>query len=80
MDDMKFSRRQGLGVAGRAAGLAAAPSLAAAATKSGPSKATPAFKTRIDFKDPEWNRDVYVRIDADIDPTKEKCGWLKGKA
>lgn len=83
MDDMKFSRRQGLGLAGLAAGLAAAPALAQAATsatKAGPSKATPAFKTKIDFKDPEWNRDVYTRIDADIDPTKEKCGWLKGKA
>ena len=38
------------------------------------------FVTKIDFKDPKWNRDTYARIDADIDPAKEKCGWLKGKA
>ncbi|MED5545293.1 MAG: DUF1838 family protein [Pseudomonadota bacterium] len=84
MDEMKFSRRQSLGMAGLGAGLAsglvAAPSLAQAATGAkGPSAKTPAFKTKIDFKDPEWNRDTYVRIDADIDPTKEKVGWLKGK-
>ncbi|MBH0113339.1 DUF1838 family protein [Novosphingobium sp. YJ-S2-02] len=80
MDDMTFSRRQSLGLAGAgiAAGLVTGTASASAAT-SGPSAKTPAFKTRIDFKDPEWNRDTYVRIDADIDPTKEKVGWLKGK-
>ncbi|NLR40416.1 DUF1838 family protein [Novosphingobium sp. ERW19] len=81
MDDVKITRRGSLGLAGLAAGMAMSPAVAAAAKGSqGPSKLTPAFKTKIDFKDPEWNRDTYVRIDADIDPTKEKCGWLKGKA
>jgi len=37
------------------------------------------FLTDIDFKNPEWNRDTYARLDHDIDPTKEKVGWLKGK-
>ncbi len=84
MDDMKISRRQSLGMAGigagLAAGLAAVPSLAQAANPGkGPSPQTPAFKTKVDFLDPEWNRDTYVRLDGDIDPTKVKVGWLKGK-
>ncbi|HEX7873071.1 MAG TPA: DUF1838 family protein [Sphingobium sp.] len=76
MDDMKFSRRESLGLAALAAGIAAVPGAAQAAT--GGRKID--FVSKIDFKDPKWNRDVYARIDADIDPTKEKCGWLKGKA
>lgn len=72
MSDFRISRREGLGLAALGAGLVAAPALAA-----GP----PAdFVTRIDFKDPKWNRDTYARIDADLNPAKEKCGWLKGKA
>ena len=43
------------------------------------SKETPSFLTTIDFKNPEWNRDTYARLDGDLDPTKEKVGWLKGK-
>jgi hypothetical protein len=38
----------------------------------------PSFLTKIDFKDPKWNRDTYARIDMDVDPSKEKLGWLKG--
>jgi len=37
------------------------------------------FLTEIDFDSPEWNRDTYARLDHDLDPTKEKVGWLKGK-
>lgn len=40
---------------------------------------TPSFLTTLDYKNPEWNRDTYARLDADLDPTKEKVGWLKGK-
>lgn len=72
MKDVLVSRREGLGLAALAAGMTAMPALA---------KAPPvAFRTKIDFKDPIWTRDTYARIDADIDPTKEKCGWLKGIA
>ena len=39
----------------------------------------PSFLTTLDYKNPEWNRDTYARLDADLDPTKEKVGWLKGK-
>lgn len=72
MDGAKFSRRDSLGLAALAAGAVAAPAMAKGAK--------PKFLTKIDFKDPKWTRDTYVRIDADIDPTKEKCGWLKGRA
>ncbi len=72
MKDMLVSRREGLGLAALVAGVAAAPALAKAPAVG--------FRTKIDFKDPIWTRDTYARIDADIDPTKEKCGWLKGIA
>lgn len=75
MKDMFVSRREGLGLAALAAGAVASPAIAAATAKPKVD-----FITKIDFKDPKWNRDVYARIDADLDPTKEKCGWLKGTA
>jgi len=83
MDDQNFSRRESLGLAALMAGMVALPGTAEAAAGKG---AKPAgkpkidFITKIDFKDPKWTRDTYARIDADIDPTKEKCGWIKGKA
>lgn len=70
------SRREGLGLAALAAGVAAVPSLAATPK----SRSGVDFITKIDFKDPKWTRDTYARLDADIDPTKEKLGWLKGTA
>jgi Protein of unknown function (DUF1838) len=72
MNDLPLTRRQGLGLAAIAAGTIAAPALAA------PAKAK--FLTRIDFKDPKWNRDTFARIEGDLDPAKEKVGWIKGRA
>jgi hypothetical protein len=65
-----MTRREGLGLAAvaGATGLAGVSSAAP----------TPSFVTKIDFKDPKWNRDTYARLDMDLDPTKEKVGWLKG--
>jgi len=86
MDEMKFSRRNSLGLLGLAGAAAAIPSAAAAATAAKGGHKAPLgkpripFITKIDFKDPLWTRDTYARIDADLDPAKEKCGWLKGKA
>lgn len=71
---MNITRREGLGLAAIAAGAAAAPAMAKAVA----GKAD--FVTAIDFKNPQWNRDTYARMDADLDPTKEKLGWLKGAA
>lgn len=85
MDEQTFSRRQSLGLAALAVGSAtlagcaraeAAPAVAAPLAAGG---AAP-FVTKIDFKDPYWTRDTYARLDADIDPTKEKVGWISGKA
>ncbi len=75
MNDATLTRRESLGLAALAAGVAAAPATALAARKPRVD-----FVSKIDFKDPKWNRDTYARIDADLDPTKEKCGWLRGKA
>ncbi|MEC3947488.1 DUF1838 family protein [Sphingobium sp. HWE2-09] len=69
-----ITRRQGLGLAALAAGAIAAPRVATATT------GVPSFVTKIDFKDPVWNRDTFARLDGDLNPAKEKIGWLKGKA
>jgi len=74
MTDATFTRREGLGLAALGLGAAAIARPALAAT------ATPGFLTEIDFKNPKWNRDTYVRLDADLDPSREKVGWVRGKA
>lgn len=71
MQDILFTRRQGLGLATLAAGAIAAPAFAAPKID---------FVREIDFKNPKWNRDTLARLDGNVDPTKEKCGWLKGRA
>ena len=65
-----LTRREGLGLAAAIGGALAASS---AAAQDGPP-----LVTKVDFKDPKWNRDTFIRLDADVDPTKEKLGWLKG--
>jgi len=81
MDEMKVSRRGALGIAGAAAGAALVPAAAEAAAKKAAPKGKPPidFVTKIDFKDPKWTRDTYARLDADVAPGKEKCGWIRGK-
>jgi hypothetical protein len=66
---VSLTRREGLGLGALLAGAAIAGTAQAAARS---------FVTKIDFKDPKWNRDTYARLDMDLDPAKEKCGWLKG--
>jgi hypothetical protein len=81
MDEMKVSRRGALGIAGAAAGAALVPVAAEAAVKKAAPKGKPKvdFVTKIDFKDPKWTRDTYARLDANVEPGKEKCGWIRGK-
>jgi hypothetical protein len=38
----------------------------------------PEFVTKIDFKDPKWNRDTYARLDMDLNPAKQKISFMKG--
>ncbi|MFV3126639.1 DUF1838 family protein [Niveispirillum sp. KHB5.9] len=73
MSGPDLTRRQSLGLAAAAATVGAV-GIGATAARA----AVPAFQTKIDFKDPKWNRDAYVRLDADIDPSKEKIGWFRG--
>lgn len=68
-----LTRREGLGLMGTAMGMAAAAPAMAAGPK-------PDFQTKIDFKDPKWNRDTFARLDGDLNTAKEKCGWIKGTA
>lgn len=64
-----LTRRQSLGLAAAAGGALAATAALAD---------IPTFVTKIDFKDPKWNRDTFARLDMDVNPNKEKLGWLKG--
>ncbi len=70
MSDFLFTRREGLGLAALAAGAAAAPAIA--------KSSNPGFITKVDFNNPEFIRDTIARMDSDLDPTKQKLGWLKG--
>lgn len=72
MSETTLTRRESLGLAAVAAMAAAAPALAA--------KPKIDFVSKVDFKDPKWNRDTFARLDGNLDTTQEKCGWLKGKA
>ncbi len=72
-DENKITRRAALKLAAAGTIVAAAPALAK-------QKPPVEFVRKIDFKDPKWNRDTFMRIDADLNPANEKCGWLKGKA
>lgn len=66
-----LSRRESLGLAGVGIALAAAPALAA--------KPKVRFLTKIDLKNPQWNRDTYARIDGELDVSKQKVSRIKGK-
>ena len=72
MNTPLLTRRESLGLAALSAVALATPALAARPRVD--------FITKIDFKDPKWNRDTFARMDADLDPTKEKLGWIKGRA
>lgn len=72
---MDITRRQGLGMAAFGSMLAAAGATPAFAAKAKP-KAN--FLTKIDLKNPEWNRDQRARLNGDLDPSKQLVGWLKG--
>ncbi len=38
----------------------------------------PGFVSKVDFKDPVWNRDTYARIDGEIDTSKQKVSRITG--
>jgi len=82
MPKFLISRRESLGLAASVAGAAAASALGAASAAAAPAAAKKPnvdFVTKVDFNSPEWNRDIRARMTSDVDPTKEKLGWLKGK-
>jgi hypothetical protein len=62
----------GIGAAGAIAGGAATASAAAGATS------TVKFNNSFNFRDPEWNRDAYARLQGDLDFSKVRYGWLGG--
>ncbi len=63
----------------QAAGGVAAGTLAA--SKIGLAAATaevPMFESKVDFRNPVWNRDTYARLQGNLDLGKEKIGWYNG--
>ena len=77
------SRRQSLKLGVLAVGAISAPACAGTAAGglavSAAGASVPAFKTRIAFDDPVWNRDTYARMDGEIDVSKQKASRITGK-
>lgn len=74
MDDAKLTRRESLGLAAIATGIALAPAAAQAAARKRID-----FVSKVDFKNPQWNRDTYARIDGELDISKQKVSRITGK-
>ena len=75
MSDNSISRRDALGLSAALIGAAALPAAAEAKTKKGKID----FVSKVDFKNPQWNRDTYARIDGELDVTKQKTSRITGK-
>ena len=56
--------------------LAGGMVLTGAAMAKSPS--VPAFVTKIDTRNPIWNRDTYARIDGELDTSKQKVSRITG--
>ena len=70
-----FNRRQALGAAG-----ALSAATLTACSKASIAQAQPVKKPlALGYEDPKWNRDAYARIVGNLDFTKEKIGWYRGK-
>lgn len=67
-----LSRREALGLA---AGLGVGAAMVGSAARG----AVMPFKTEVDFNDPEWNRDIFARLNGNLDTSRDKCGWYGGK-
>lgn len=63
----------GAGIAGAGIGQA----IASAATSEEGVVPAKSAKT-LPFEDPEWNRDLYARLQGDLDFGKQKAGWFSG--
>jgi hypothetical protein len=66
----QFSRRQALTLATGGAMMAFA-NLATAAT-------VPAGNASLRFRDPLWNRDIFARLQGNLDFEQQKVGWYSG--
>lgn len=72
-----ITRRQALS----ATAAIAATTATACAPGASEAGAEPAKKPLVlDYKNPKWNRDALARIHGNLDFSKEKIGWFKGKA
>lgn len=71
-----LSRRELLASTGSAA--IGAPLLLGGAVASAATSGRPAAAPRIDFTDPVQNLRAFMRLTADLDPTKETAGWFGG--
>ena len=58
--------------------VAGAPMLAAGMASLPGGSAKAAARQTIDFKDPAQNLKAFIKLTADLDPTKESVGWFGG--
>lgn len=69
------SRRDTLGLAAGGLALAATSGSALAGGNAG----VPRFLTKVDLKNPQWNRDTYARIDGELNTARQKVSRITGK-
>ena len=74
----KLTRRQTL--AGAATVSIASTTACARSENSSNSSTQPKKELVLNYKDPVWNRDAMARIQGNLDFSKEKIGWFRGKA
>lgn len=70
-----IARQLALGLAAGGLMLAAA---AGTAQASGAKGKAPTFVSKVDFKNPQWNRDTYARIDGEVNTARQKVSRITG--
>lgn len=78
-DKKPLSRRQAL-TAAAAISAVGITGCSTEAVKETVTKTSTKKPLVLNYKDPKWNRDAMARIHGNLDFSKEKIGWYKGKA
>ena len=75
-----FTRRQALTATAALTAVSAAACTQNANQTTQPDNQSTKKPLVLDYKNPIWNRDALARIHGNLDSSKEKIGWFKGKA
>ena len=79
-ENKPLTRRKALTGAAAISAVGVAACNAETTTKPAAETAPAKKELVLNYKDPKWNRDALARIHGNLDFSKEKIGWFKGKA